>query len=112
MTLNTMLFYYLRLAWLPLIFACNFITDEEHAARFDQDGDGISWPEDCDDTDPNVGGGCGGDTEADSIGDTDTAEDSGLDTGQSITETTAQDSLDKNRDDATALHPQAWNSQG
>jgi hypothetical protein len=51
------------LSWpifLSLAFAgaCIFISADEHAARFDQDGDGVSWPDDCDDTNPAVADDC------------------------------------------------------
>ncbi len=45
---------------LQLAAGCAFISDGEHADRIDADGDGIPWPEDCDDADPapcDTGGG-------------------------------------------------------
>jgi len=35
--------------------ACAYISDATEEARFDQDGDGAWWPDDCDDEDPSVG---------------------------------------------------------
>src|SRR5688500_11431703 len=37
--------------------ACVRISDEEHAARWDVDGDGVLRPDDCDDGDAEVGSG-------------------------------------------------------
>ena len=39
---------------LLFLLACPAIDDQEHAERFDLDGDGVPWPEDCDDADPQV----------------------------------------------------------
>jgi hypothetical protein len=36
--------------------ACPFITASDRDDRYDLDGDGLDWSEDCDDDDPNVGG--------------------------------------------------------
>ncbi|MFZ5476539.1 MAG: hypothetical protein ACOZNI_07145 [Myxococcota bacterium] len=38
--------------WLLLIAGCPWVDESTHAASFDRDGDGVSWPDDCDDEDP------------------------------------------------------------
>ncbi len=40
---------------IALLGGCGHISDAELAARLDLDGDGVSRPDDCDDTDPTVG---------------------------------------------------------
>ena len=49
--------------------ACIFISADEHAGRFDQDGDGIPWPDDCDDTNPAVAEDCGPVSNLDTVDD-------------------------------------------
>lgn len=46
--------YFLTVVVLQLI-ACALISDADLAARMDLDGDGVTRPKDCDDTDPTVG---------------------------------------------------------
>jgi hypothetical protein len=38
-----------------LLASCAILSDKDEAARLDADDDGVSWPEDCDDEDPDQG---------------------------------------------------------
>ena len=35
--------------------ACNFIGDKDQQSRLDPDKDGVNWPDDCNDNNPNIG---------------------------------------------------------
>ncbi|MEC8379769.1 MAG: MopE-related protein [Myxococcota bacterium] len=40
---------------LVALSACNFIGDKDQQSRLDPDNDGVLWPDDCNDNNPNIG---------------------------------------------------------
>ena len=44
------------LLFISTLSACNFLTDKDQQSRLDPDKDGILWPNDCDDSNSNIGG--------------------------------------------------------
>jgi hypothetical protein len=40
--------------FLLFLLACALVSDDDYAQRIDPDGDGVPWPDDCDDEDPAV----------------------------------------------------------
>jgi hypothetical protein len=54
-TLKKMMPMHYTLLFISTLSACNFLTDKDQESRLDPDKDGVLWPNDCDDSNSNIG---------------------------------------------------------